>query len=187
MQVGTKRFKHYHIFPDQKPKERKVENTAPTEITQENFKFADDLQYWHDAKGEDFPAGVRSFTKIAATYSSLYALGNNGKIYTWDWKSELPSNKPHSISEKLSKEDADEKICDLESCPWRVVVSTNKNRVASFVDTYCGEIMENAFYTGFVEIPSEGPENLSGKLHFRLLVCPLYAAVSTSNNKIYWW
>lgn len=93
------------LFPslEQKSKERKSETTAPTEVTQENFKFADELQFWHDVKGQDFPSGVKGFTKISATYSSLHAIANNGKIYTWDWKSDLPSNKPHSISEKLTK------------------------------------------------------------------------------------
>jgi E3 ubiquitin-protein ligase EDD1 len=165
---------------EHKSKERKAEITAPTEITQENFKFSEELQYWHDAKGEDFPSGVKGFTKIAATYSSLYAVGDNGKIYTWDWKSERPSNKAHSISDKLAKEDADEKICELEACPWRIAVLTNKNRVASFVDDYCGESLCSAFFTGFIELPS----GLSAE---RLLVCPLYAAVLTSNNKISWW
>lgn len=182
-------------FLEHKSKERKAEITAPTEITQENFKFSDELQYWHDTKGEDFPAGVKGFTKIAASYSSLYAVGDDGKMYTWDWKSERPSNKPHSISDKLAKgeilnaililhsfcsEDGDEKICDLEACSWRVAVLTNRNRVSSFVDDYCGESLCSAFYTSFIELPS-------GLAAERLLVCPLYAAVLTSNSKIYWW
>jgi alpha-tubulin suppressor-like RCC1 family protein len=90
-------------FLEQKSKDRKSEITAPTDVIQENFKFADELQFWHDVKGEDFPVGAKGFTKIAATYSSLHAIASNGKIYTWNWKSELPSNKPHSISEKLAK------------------------------------------------------------------------------------
>jgi hypothetical protein len=59
-------------------------------------------------------------------------------------------------------------------------VLTNKNRVASFVDDYCGESLSSAFYTGFIELPS-------GLAVSRLLVCPLYAAILATNSKIYWW
>src|SRR5262245_59073619 len=94
----------------------------------------------------------------------------------------LNKNKTNTLynEQKDFLEDADERICDLESCPWRIAVSTNKNRVASFVDDYCGESLGNALYTGFIELPS-------GLTAERLLVCPLYAAVLTSNSKIYWW
>jgi hypothetical protein len=118
--------------------------------------------------------------KIGATYSSLYAIADNGKLYTWGWKSELPSNKPHPISEKLSKENEGEKIIDMATSSWRIAILTNKRRVASFVDEYCGESLCSAFFTGFIDLPTSVSVE-------RLMVCPLYAAFLTSNNKIYWW
>lgn len=84
-----------------KAKERKPESQPTQELFQENFKFSDELIYWHDTQGNDFPDGVSKFIQIGVTYSGLYALGDNGQLYVWNWEDKQPLNVPHPINAKL--------------------------------------------------------------------------------------
>ncbi|CAD5234617.1 unnamed protein product [Bursaphelenchus xylophilus] len=161
---------------DPKTKDRKIENQQNAELSQQNFRFSDELFYWHDVNGEDFPNGVTKFIQIGASYSGLYGLGDNGKLYEWSWKDRLPVNEPHEANKVLS---GDEKIVNFSASAWRIVYLTNNRRVGSFMDDYCGSSLGDIFSTGPIELPEKVTVE-------KLMSCSLYAACQTS-HKLYWW
>ncbi|CAD5229165.1 unnamed protein product [Bursaphelenchus okinawaensis] len=160
-----------------KAKERKGEAQQGSELTQQNFKFADELYYWHDVNGDDFPAGVTKFLQIGSSYTGLFALGDNGKLYQWRWKDRLPVNEPHEINFKILN--SNERIVNFAASSWRIAYLTNNRRVGTFMDDYCGPHVSDGFNTAPIELPEKVVVE-------KLMVCSLYAAIQTA-NKLYWW
>jgi E3 ubiquitin-protein ligase EDD1 len=151
------------------------------------------LEYWGgvDESESPFPPGVNKFVKITSMHSELIALADDGKLYGWSWeKKAKPASAPHRAGVKLlgAKEmsDADatsgeieERIIDMESCAWRTVVMTNLMRVGSFVDGICGTKIFDAFFDALLDVPN-------GESVEKLHVCPLFSAVQTTNNYVFW-
>ncbi|KAI6173317.1 E3 ubiquitin-protein ligase UBR5 [Aphelenchoides besseyi] len=162
-----------------KSKDRKSDSAVPSEVVHETFKFDDELQFWKETQMNGVTYGAK-FVKIGSTYSSLFAVADNGQIYAWNWMDSQPTNLPHSSNNLLFPEETDEKIIDMACCAWRIAVMSNKKRVATFVDDYFGANLCTAFYNDFLEVPA-------GLTVEKLMVCPLYASIQTTGNKIYWW
>uniref|UniRef100_A0A915EF78 E3 ubiquitin-protein ligase UBR5 n=1 Tax=Ditylenchus dipsaci TaxID=166011 RepID=A0A915EF78_9BILA len=169
---------------DVKSKDRSKDSGENSSVVTDQLAFGDALEYW-----PEFPQGVEKFIKISAMHSDLFALADDGRLYSWNWgRNKKPSNSPHHVNSRLidaSKTDTTqlseqpEKIIDIESCAWRSVVLTNQLRIGSFMDAACGAKIFDTFFEGLVDIPD-------GEAVEKLHVSPLFSAVQTTNNCLFW-
>jgi E3 ubiquitin-protein ligase EDD1 len=176
---------------DSKTKDRSKDTADNSTNTTDQLSFGESLQYWCSEQGEEFPPNVKKFVKIASMSSDLYALADDGRLYSWNWnKKSKPSNVPHHVNSRLfalvtqsnktmETNEQDEKIIDIETCAMRAVVLTSLMRVGSFVDAGCGLKLFDAFIEELADIPD-------GETVEKLYVCPLFSAVQTTNNCLYW-
>jgi hypothetical protein len=76
--------------------------------------------------------GPCKFVQIASTHSNLYALGDDGKLYFWEWRSDKRGE--HSRTPKMCDSQS---IAKVASSAWRISVLTMQGEVASFMDECC--------------------------------------------------
>ncbi|KAI1718350.1 HECT-domain (ubiquitin-transferase) domain-containing protein [Ditylenchus destructor] len=173
---------------DAKSKDRTKENAEATTVLNDQLELCDSLQYWCGEDGQELPAGVKKFLKIASMNTELIALADDGRIYSWKWEKNCkPSNVPHSVNSKILEQSSEtasingqeERIIDIESCAWRAIVLTNFMRVGSFMDLSCGSKVCDAFLETLIDIPD-------GETVEKLYVCPLFSAIQTTNSSLYW-
>ncbi|XP_037950085.1 E3 ubiquitin-protein ligase hyd isoform X2 [Teleopsis dalmanni] len=139
--------------------------------------ISEELQPWPD-KGNTL-----RFKKIAALYSELIAISENGELHQWKWTEIEPfkievENVYHPKTLHLN---ITEKIELISANFIRCSVVTESNRVATWMDEqlgYLGAKLEHASiaFTEFIMDPIVS-----------INVCSLYTAVRTENNNIYWW
>lgn len=64
------------------------------------------------------------------------------------------------------------------SCPWRAIVATNFLRHGSFIDSGCGQKIQNAFFEPLLELPC-------GESFLQMHASLWYTTVQTQ-DQIYW-
>lgn len=106
-----------------------------TATANSDFEFDDNLEYWPPQ------TTMIKFVKIAAMHSELVALGKDGALYQWKWKSKLPyvadnSNKPNEPNRKpvfhpktLELDLLNEKVVGLSTSRMRAAVWTESGKV----------------------------------------------------------
>lgn len=107
-----------------------------TATANSDFEFDDNLEYWPPQT----TTTTIKFVKIAAMHSELVALGKDGALYQWKWKSKLPyvadnSNKPNEPNRKpvfhpktLELDLLNEKVVGLSTSRMRAAVWTESGK-----------------------------------------------------------
>uniref|UniRef100_A0A1I7Y3X2 UBA domain-containing protein n=1 Tax=Steinernema glaseri TaxID=37863 RepID=A0A1I7Y3X2_9BILA len=162
---------------DKDKKEKSKDGSS--DAVQQQFCFDERLQFWmgHD---RHLPHTITKFVSIAATYTQLFALADNGHLYAWRWDHNRGQTEAHPRSTQLLPFPAkDEKIESFATCAWRVVVRTNKNRIGTFMDCYMGKKMQPTMNLPLQSLPDPDTKILS--LHS----CSSLAVVRTTDG-FYW-
>uniref|UniRef100_W8BVH1 HECT-type E3 ubiquitin transferase n=1 Tax=Ceratitis capitata TaxID=7213 RepID=W8BVH1_CERCA len=138
--------------------------------------ISEELQPWADQNSI-------KFKKIGALYSELIALSENGELHQWKWSESEPykSEMDNVYHSKTLSLNITEKVEQISANFIRCSVVTESGRVATWMDDYLG------YLGGKLEHPTimfnEFVMDPIASIH----VCPLYTAVRTENNNIYWW
>lgn len=141
--------------------------------------ISDDLELWPEKDG------TTRFTQIAALHSEFIAISTKGELHQWRWADNEPYKNHDNPSIFHPKTQAlnliYEKIVHISATSIRCTVSTENNRVATWMDEllgYAGSKLEHAATT-FPEFSCEKIESL--------YTCNLYTVARTEGNNLYWW
>lgn len=141
--------------------------------------ISDDLELWPE---KDTP--VR-FTQVAALHSEFIAISTKGELHQWRWCDTEPyKNHEHPSIFHPKTQSLNliyEKVRQISATSIRCTVTTESNRVATWMDELLGQSgskLEHAA-TSFPELVNE-------KIH-SIYTCTLYTVARTDANNLYWW
>lgn len=128
------------------------------------------LEFW-DPKNE------LRFVHIAAMYSELVAIGNDGKLYQWRWAFAAPTDGLHPKFSALRLEG--EKIIQITAAQIRTTFITESNKAGSFMDEILGPEVAKSLDFPAMEFTS----SIAGAY-----TCPMYSVLSFKDNgPLSWW
>lgn len=141
--------------------------------------ISDDLELWPE---KDTP--VR-FTQIAALHSEFIGISTKGELHQWRWSDTEPyKNHDHPSIFHPKTQSLNliyEKVRQISATSIRCTVSTESNRVATWMDELLGQSGSKLEHsaTSFTEFVNE-------KIH-SLYTCTMYTVARTESNNLYWW
>lgn len=141
--------------------------------------ISDDLELWPE---KDTP--IR-FVQIAALHSEFIGVSTKGELHQWRWADTEPYRNHENPSIFHPKTQPlnliYEKIVHISATSIRCTVSTESNRVATWMD-------ESLAHTGskLEHVATSFPEFSSEKIG-SLYTCTLYTVARMENNNLYWW
>lgn len=158
------------VVPDSKKKE------SPSGLP---LWISDDLELWPE---KDAP--IR-FTQIAALHSEFIAISMKGELHQWRWADSEPYRNHEHPSIFHPKTQAlnliYEKIVHISATSIRCTVSTENNRVATWMDELLGHA-GNKLEHGATTFPEFASEKIQS-----LYTCTLYTVARTEGSNLYWW
>ena len=150
------------------------------DVTQLNpFYVSEQIEFW--------PSDKR-FTQISSLYAELIAVCNNGQLHQWKWNDPEPF-KPQNLDGVVyyhpkvpSLGLLTEKVVYLASACIRATVSTESNRLATFIDDSLSPIASKLEHS--IHLFPDFPNN---EKIISLHVSSLLSCVRLDSGSIYWW
>lgn len=141
--------------------------------------ISDDLELWPE---KDTPL---RFTQIAALHSEFIAISTKGELHQWRWADTEPYRNHENPSIFHPKTQAlnliYEKVMHISATSIRCTVSTESNRVATWMDELLGMTGSKLEHSA-VNFPEFQSEKIVS-----LYTCTLYTVARMENNNLYWW
>lgn len=141
--------------------------------------ISDDLEMWPEKDT------TLRFTQIAALHSEFIAVSTKGELHQWRWADSEPYRNHENPSIFHPKTQSlnliYEKVLHISATAIRCTVSTETNRVATWMDeslAHTGSKLEHAA----ISFPEFAAEKITS-----LYTCTLYTVARTENNNLYWW
>ncbi|XP_055383009.1 E3 ubiquitin-protein ligase hyd isoform X2 [Condylostylus longicornis] len=140
--------------------------------------ISDELESWPEKEG----VPIR-FNQIVALYSEFIGVSVKGELHQWRWTDYDPykSETPGIYHPKTSQLNLYEKVVNISASTIRCSVSTENNRVATWMDEQLGYAGTKLEHTA-ISFPEFSQENIQS-----LYTCPLYTVARTESNSLFWW
>lgn len=141
--------------------------------------ISDDLDIWPEKDGP-----IR-FTHIAALHSEFIGVSTKGELHQWRWADTEPyrhHENPNIFHPKTQPLNLTfERITNISATSIRCTVSTEQNRVATWMDELLGSAGNKLEHTAtnFLEFSSEKIVSL--------YTCTLYTVVRMDSGGLFWW
>ncbi|ESO86003.1 hypothetical protein LOTGIDRAFT_129991 [Lottia gigantea] len=154
---------------------KKATNPSPSPVS-----FYEDLQWWTEKEGDSI-----KFNHIAAMYSDLVAVGQNGQLYSWRWTEADPFKSGENSTIRHPKSGVlnllQEKIIGISACNVRASVFTESGKVATWLDESLSLVSQK------LEHPAQlFPEFQTDKI-VSLHTSTLYTCARLESGALYWW
>lgn len=141
--------------------------------------ISDDLELWPE---KDTPL---RFTQIAALHSEFIAISTKGELHQWRWADTEPYRNHENPSIFHPKTQSlnliYEKVTHISATSIRCTVSTESNRVATWMDELLGMTGSKLEHSA-INFPELQCEKIVS-----LYTCTLYTVARTENSNLYWW
>lgn len=130
--------------------------------------------------------GSLRFTQIAALHSEFIAISTKGELHQWRWADSEPYKNHENPSIFHPKTQSlnliYEKIVHLSATSIRCTVSTENNRVATWMDELLGSIAGSKLEHAATTFPEFSCEKI-----LSLYTCTLYTVARMEGSNLYWW
>lgn len=141
--------------------------------------ISDDLELWPEKD-----TALR-FTQIAALHSEFIAISTKGELHQWRWADTEPYRNHENPSIFHPKTQSlnliYEKVTHISATSIRCTVSTESNRVATWMDELLGMTGSKLEHSA-INFPELQCEKIVS-----LYTCTLYTVARTENSNLYWW
>lgn len=141
--------------------------------------ISDDLELWPEKD-----TSLR-FTQIAALHSEFIAISTKGELHQWRWADTEPYRNHENPSIFHPKTQSlnliYEKVTHISATSIRCTVSTESNRVATWMDELLGMTGSKLEHSA-INFPELQCEKIVS-----LYTCTLYTVARTENSNLYWW
>lgn len=141
--------------------------------------ISDDLDFWPE---KDAP--VR-FTHIAALHSEFIGVSTKGELHQWRWVDTDPyrhHENPNIFHPKTQFLNLTfERITHISATSIRCTVSTEQNRVATWMDELLGSAGSK------LEHPATSFQEFSMEKIVSLYTCTLYTVARMESGGLFWW
>lgn len=152
------------------------------EVTASPLWMSDDVEFWPPDRGTD---QVPEFINIVSLHSELIALSASGQLYQWKWSEPEPYRHPDGLvhhPKTIPMGLLHERVVHLSGCGVRCSVSTESNKVATWLD----ELIWHASATK-LEHPAQSYTEFSLDKIAQLYTCTLYTVARLESGALYWW